>query len=136
GHMFFADEFFGHDDAFYAAGRVLRIMSKFKEPLSRLMRGVPIYPSTEEIRIPCDDDVKFQIAERIKEKVQAKYNCSVIDGVRILYPDGWGLIRASNTQPVMVVRCEGKTQEALERIMSDVKNILTEEGLPDFKWTF
>ncbi|MBQ9419520.1 MAG: phosphomannomutase/phosphoglucomutase [Synergistaceae bacterium] len=136
GHMFFADEFFGHDDAFYAAARVLRIMSKFREPLSRLMLGVPIYPSTEEIRIPCADDVKFQIAERIKTKVQATHNCSVIDGVRILYPDGWGLIRASNTQPVMVVRCEGKTQESLEKIMSDVKNILLEEGLPDFQWTF
>ena len=136
GHMFFADEFFGHDDAFYAAGRLLRIMSKFKESLSRLMCGVPIYPSTDEIRIPCADDVKFQIAERIKNKLQAKYKCSVIDGIRILYPDGWGLIRASNTQPVMVVRCEGKTQEALEKIMADVKNILLEEGLPDFTWTF
>lgn len=136
GHMFFADEFFGHDDAFYAAGRLLRIMSKFREPLSRLMRGVPVYNSTDEIRIPCADDVKFKITERIKNKVQAKYECSVIDGVRILYPDGWGLIRASNTQPVMVVRCEGKTQEALEKIMTDVKNILLEEGLPDFTWTF
>ena len=134
GHMFFADEFFGHDDAFYAAGRILRIMSKFKEPLSRLMLGVPIYPSTEEIRIPCADEIKFKIAESIKEKVQAKHECSVIDGVRILYPDGWGLIRASNTQPVMVVRCEGKNKEALERIMNEVKNILLEEGLPDFSW--
>ena len=136
GHMFFADEFFGHDDAFYAAGRLLRIMSKFREPLSRLMRGVPVYPSTDEIRIPCADDVKFQITERIKNKIQAKYKCSVIDGIRISYPDGWGLIRASNTQPVMVVRCEGKNQEALEKIMTDVKNILLEEGLPDFTWTF
>lgn len=136
GHMFFADEFFGHDDAFYAAGRLLRIMSKFREPLSRLMRGVPVYPSTDEIRIPCADDLKFQITERIKNKIQAKYKCSVIDGIRISYPDGWGLIRASNTQPVMVVRCEGKNQEALEKIMTDVKNILLEEGLPDFTWTF
>ena len=136
GHMFFADEFFGHDDAFYAAGRILRIMSKFKEPLSRLMLGIPIYPSTEEIRIPCADDVKFGLTEKIKNKVQAKYKCSVIDGVRILYPDGWALIRASNTQPVMVVRCEGKTQEALDRITAEVKNILLEEGLPDFSWTY
>ena len=136
GHMFFADEFFGHDDAFYAAGRILRIMSKFKDSLSMLMRGVPIYPSTDEIRIPCADDVKFEIAERIKNKVQAKHEISDIDGIRILYPDGWGLIRASNTQPVMVIRCEGKTQEALERIMNEVKEILLAEGLPDFQWTF
>ena len=136
GHMFFADEFFGHDDAFYAAGRILRIMSKFKESLSMLMRGVPIYPSTDEIRIPCDDNIKFEIAERIKNKVQTKHKISDIDGIRILYPDGWGLIRASNTQPVMVIRCEGKTKEALERIMNEVKEILLAEGLPDFQWTF
>lgn len=137
GHMFFADEFFGHDDAFYAAARLLRIMSKSKDSLSRLMRAIPVYPSTEEIRIPCPDSEKFNLTERIKEKLTNKnYKCSFIDGVRILYPDGWGLIRASNTQPVMVVRCEGKTQEALERIMSEVKNILLEEGLPDFQWTF
>jgi len=129
GHMFFADEFFGHDDAFYAAGRILRIMSKFKDSLSMLMRGVPIYPSTDEIRIPCDDDVKFEIAAKIQKKLEAKHKCSVIDGIRILYPDGWGLIRASNTQPMMVVRCEGKTQEALERIMDEVKTVLLEEGL-------
>ena len=136
GHMFFADEFFGHDDAFYAAGRILRIMSKFKDSLSMLMRGVPIYPSTDEIRIPCADDVKFEIAEKIKNKVKTKHEISDIDGIRILYPDGWGLIRASNTQPVMVIRCEGKTKEALERIMNEVKEILLAEGLPDFQWTF
>ena len=136
GHMFFADEFFGHDDAFYASGRLLRIMSERRESLSRLMMSIPVYPSTEEIRIPCPDDEKFQITERIARKVREKYECSDIDGVRINYPDGWGLIRASNTQPVMVVRCEGKTQEALERIMSDVKARVLAEGLPDFTWTF
>ena len=136
GHMFFADEFFGYDDAFYASGRLLRIMSERRESLSRLMMSIPVYPSTEEIRIPCPDDEKFQITERIARKVREKYECSDIDGVRINYPDGWGLIRASNTQPVMVVRCEGKTQEALERIMSDVKARVLAEGLPDFTWTF
>ena len=136
GHMFFADEFFGHDDAFYAAARLLRIMSKFNESLSRLMLGVPVYHATEEIRIPCEDNIKFEIAERIKNKVKAKHEISDIDGIRILYPDGWGLIRASNTQPVMVIRCEGKTQEALEKIMAEVKEILLAEGLPDFQWTF
>ena len=136
GHMFFADEFFGHDDAFYASGRLLRIMSERRESLSRLMMSIPVYPSTEEIRIPCPDDEKFQVTERIVQKVREKYECSDIDGVRINYPEGWGLIRASNTQPVMVVRCEGKTQEALERIMADVKSRVLAEGLPDFSWTF
>ncbi|MBQ6972797.1 MAG: phosphomannomutase/phosphoglucomutase [Synergistaceae bacterium] len=136
GHMFFADEFFGHDDAFYASGRLLRIMSERRESLSRLMMSIPLYPSTEEIRIPCPDDVKFQVTERITQKAREKYTVSDIDGVRILYPDGWGLIRASNTQPVMVVRCEGRTREALEAIMQDVKERVLAEGLPDFTWTF
>ena len=136
GHMFFADEFFGHDDAFYAAGRLLRIMSERHESLSRLMMSIPVYPSTEEIRIPCDDDTKFAITERISEKAKREHECSTIDGVRIMYPDGWGLIRASNTQPVVVVRCEGRTNESLEAIMTDIKARVLDEGLPDFTWTF
>ena len=136
GHMFFADEFFGHDDAFYSAGRLLRILSDRQHPLSRLMLAFPVYPATEEIRIPCDDDVKFDVVARITEKAKTEHECSDIDGVRIIYPDGWGLIRGSNTQPVIVVRCEGRTPEALEAIMQDVKARVLAEGLPDFAWTF
>ncbi len=136
GHMFFADEFFGHDDAFYSAARVLRILSNEKRSLSDLGDTVAIYPSTEEIRIPCADEIKFDVVERIKNKALEKYKCSIIDGVRILYPDGWGLIRASNTQPVITVRCEGKNKNALENIMNDVKSRVLAEKLPDFKWTF
>ncbi|MBQ7543683.1 MAG: phosphomannomutase/phosphoglucomutase [Synergistaceae bacterium] len=136
GHMFFADEFFGHDDAFYASGRLLRILSDENTSLSRLMMSIPLYPSTEEIRVACPDETKFQIVEKIAAKAKAEHEASDIDGVRILYPDGWGLIRASNTQPVVVVRCEGRNQEALERIMQDVKARVLAEGLPDFTWTF
>ena len=136
GHMFFADEFFGHDDAFYASGRLLRILSDEDTLLSRLMMSIPSYPSTEEIRIFCSDETKFQTVERIAAKAKSEHEASDIDGVRILYPDGWGLIRASNTQPVVVVRCEGRNQEALERIMQDVKARVLAEGLPDFTWTF
>lgn len=136
GHMFFADEFFGHDDSFYAAARLLRILSDEDKALSRLMLSIPEYKATEEIRIPCSDDSKFAIIEHISKLAQEKYKCSTVDGVRILYPDGWGLIRASNTQPVMVVRCEGKTQEALDFIMNDIKARVIAEGLPDFTWTF
>ena len=113
-----------------------RIMSNANDDLAHMMRAIPIYPSTEEIRVPCPDEEKFEIVERISAKAQEKYTCSTIDGVRIIYPDGWGLIRASNTQPVMVVRCEGRTQQALEEIMSDVKSRVLSEGLPDFTWTF
>ncbi len=136
GHMFFADEFFGHDDAFYSAGRVLRIMSNENKSLSELMSDIEIYPSTEEIRVPCDDTIKFKVVENIKNKALENYKCSTIDGVRILYPEGWGLIRASNTQPVITVRCEGKNKIALENIMQDVKSRILAENLPDFKWTF
>ena len=136
GHMFFADEFFGHDDAYYAAGRVLRIMSNTHESLSRLMMSIPSYPSTQEVRVECGDDVKFSVVANIVEKAKADHECSTIDGVRILYPDGWGLIRTSNTQPVITLRCEGKTQTALEAIMKDVKALVIGEGLPDFTWTF
>ena len=136
GHMFFADEFFGHDDAFYGAGRLLRILSDRQLPLSNLMLAFPVYPSTEEIRIACDDDVKFQIVERITEKAKTEHEVSDLDGVRIIYPDGWGLIRGSNTQPVIVVRCEGRTPDALERIMNDIKARVLAEGLADFSWTF
>ena len=136
GHMFFADEFFGHDDAFYSAGRLLRILSDRQHPLSRIMLAFPAYPVTEEIRIACDDDVKFQAVERITAKAKTEHEVSDLDGARIIYPDGWGLIRASNTQPVVVLRCEGRTPEALERIMQDVKARVLAEGLPDFEWTF
>ncbi len=136
GHMFFADEFFGHDDAFYASGRLLRIMSERRESLSRLMMSIPVYPSTAEIRVDCPDDVKFSTVAKIAEKAKSEHECSDIDGVRIMYPDGWGLIRASNTQPVITLRCEGKTQEALERIMNDVKERVITGGLPNFEWTF
>ena len=136
GHMFFADEFFGHDDAFYSAGRVLRIMSNENKSLSELMSDIEIYPSTEEIRVPCDDTIKFKVVENIKNKALENYKCSTIDGVRILYPEGWGLIRASNTQPVITVRCEGKNKIALENIMQDVKSRILAENLPDFRWTF
>ena len=136
GHMFFADEFFGHDDAFYSAGRLLRILSDRNDSLSRIMMSIPVYPSTEEIRIACDDGEKFQTVARIVAKAKAEHEVSDLDGARIIYPDGWGLIRGSNTQPVITLRCEGRTPEALERIMNDVKSRVLAEGLPDFTWTF
>ncbi|MDR2179671.1 MAG: phosphomannomutase/phosphoglucomutase [Synergistaceae bacterium] len=138
GHMFFADEYYGFDDSFYAAGRLLRILSNSGESLSRLMAPIPLYPATEEARIACPDAEKFAVIERIRDKALAleKYEGLTLDGVRIFYPGGWGLIRASNTQPVLTTRCEGKDKKALEFIMEDVKKRILAEGLPDFEWTF
>ncbi|MDR1649224.1 MAG: phosphomannomutase/phosphoglucomutase, partial [Synergistaceae bacterium] len=136
GHMFFADEYYGFDDSFYAAARLLRILARTGKKLSRLMEPVPLYPSTEEARIACPDSEKFAAIGRIRDKALKEYEGFSLDGVRIVYPGGWGLIRASNTQPVVTTRCEGKDRESLEFIMNDVKKRILAEGLPDFDWTF
>ncbi|MDR2180067.1 MAG: phosphomannomutase/phosphoglucomutase [Synergistaceae bacterium] len=140
GHMFFADEYYGFDDSFYAAGRLLRILSQSdsnsNKTLSRLMAPIPFYPATEEARIPCPDAQKFARVARLRDKALEEYEGLVLDGVRILYPNGWGLVRASNTQPVITARCEGKDEKALAFIMQDVKKRILAEGLPDFDWTF
>ena len=136
GHMFFADEYYGFDDSFYAAARLLRILSNTDESLSHLMAPIPLYPATEEARVACPDAEKFAVIDRIREKALKEYEGFSLDGVRILYPDGWGLIRASNTQPVITTRCEGRDEKSLKFIMNDVKKRILEEGLPDFEWTF
>lgn len=136
GHMFFADEYYGFDDPFYAAGRLLRILSRTGKSLSELMAPIPLYPATEEARIDCPDSEKFAVVRRIQEKALKDYEGLTLDGIRILYPGGWGLIRASNTQPVITTRCEGKDERALAFVMEDVKKRLRAEGLPDFTWTF
>ena len=135
GHMFFADEFFGFDDAFYAAGRLLRILSFSDKKLSDMLAEIPAYPSTTETRFDCPDEIKFQVVERVRENAKDQKTIP-IDGVRILYPEGWGLLRASNTQPVLVARCEGRTQADLECICDDMKRRILEAGSPDFEWEY
>ena len=135
GHMFFADEFFGFDDAFYAAGRLLRILSNSDKKLSDMLAEIPAYPSTTETRFDCPDEIKFQVVERVRENAKDQKTITV-DGVRILYPEGWGLLRASNTQPVLVARCEGRTQPDLEHICADMKHRILEAGSPDFEWEY
>lgn len=136
GHMFFADEFFGFDDAFYAAGRLLRILSNTDKTLSELIEEIPFYPSTAETRFDCPDDLKFTVVERVKEKALQDMETITVDGVRIIHPNGWSLLRASNTQPVLVARCEGRTQEDLEAICADMKRRIKEAGGPDFEWEY
>ena len=115
GHLFFNDEFPGYDDAVYAAARLLRLVAQQDRPLSALAADLPRYPSTPEVRVACADDVKFQVVAELQEAFAARYPVITADGVRVLFPDGWGLIRASNTQPVLVLRCEGRTPDALRR---------------------
>ncbi|NYE56945.1 phosphomannomutase/phosphoglucomutase [Carboxydothermus ferrireducens] len=136
GHMFFADEYYGFDDAFYAAGRLLRILSNTDKKLSELLADVPVYYSTAETRIDCPDDLKFKVIEKIKEEALKQYYAITVDGIRILYPDGWGLVRASNTQPVLVARCEAKSPERLKEITTDLKQRIINAGLEDFEWEY
>lgn len=116
GHMFFADEYYGFDDAVYAAARLLRILSHTRVPLSGLLADVPRYFATPEIRVDCADAAKFDVVRDVIQAFRARYRVIDIDGVRVTFADGWGLIRASNTQPALVLRAEGTAPEALERI--------------------
>jgi phosphomannomutase/phosphoglucomutase len=101
------------------------------------MSVIPIYPSTTETRYDCPDDLKFEVVDRVKQKALSEgLDTITVDGVRIVYDNGWGLVRVSNTQPVLVARCEGRTEEALEMICSDMKNRLIQAGSPAFEWEY
>ena len=126
GHMFFADEFYGYDDALYGAGRLLRLLAAAGRPLSALVRDLPQsqYVSTPELRLDCTDAAKFAIVDSVREHYRTRYDVLDVDGARVQFGDGWGLIRASNTQPVLVVRFEAKSRERLHEIARDVFDTL------------
>jgi phosphomannomutase/phosphoglucomutase len=116
GHLFFADRYFGYDDAIYAGARLLEILSSTTGRLSDLLSGIPTMVNTPEIRMECPDDRKFDVVAQLAEEFKREYRVIDIDGARVLFPDGWGLVRASNTQPVLVLRFEATNQESLGRI--------------------
>ena len=124
GHIFFADKFFGYDDALYAALRLLEIISKTGKSVSELLEGVPAAVSTPEIRVDCPEAMKFEVVERVKEKLMKDHKVVDTDGVRIEFPDGWGLIRSSNTQPALVLRFEAQSEERLGEIRDIIENEL------------
>jgi phosphomannomutase/phosphoglucomutase len=121
GHIFFADRFYGFDDATYAGARVLEILWKTGKPLSELLADIPPTFSTPELRIDCPDDRKFEIVAHIAEHFAATNEVITIDGARILFEHGWGLVRASNTQAILVLRFEADTAEHLDAIRSIVE---------------
>lgn len=124
GHIFFADRYFGYDDALYAALRLLEIVSKTGKAVSELLEGVPHAVSTPEIRVECPEELKFRLVQEVKEGLRNNNKIIEIDGVRVEFPDGWGLIRASNTQPALVLRFEARTAERLNEIRSIVEGQL------------
>jgi phosphomannomutase/phosphoglucomutase len=122
GHMVLADDFYPFDDAIYASCRILQMLSRSPVPLSEMVATIPSYHSTPEIRgETADDATKFEIVRKAVEYFKANHDVIDVDGVRILFGDGWGLVRASNTQPVIVMRFEAKTEERL----SEIRNIVT-----------
>jgi phosphomannomutase/phosphoglucomutase len=122
GHIFFADRYYGYDDAIYASCRLVEILKKTQRPISELLSDLPVTCNTPEIRRECPEEKKFEIVERAKEHFAKDFEIIDVDGVRILFDDGaWGLIRASNTQPVLVLRFEAKSEERLREVQSFVE---------------
>ncbi|MCC7430267.1 phosphomannomutase/phosphoglucomutase [bacterium] len=129
GHIFFGENYFGFDDAVYASCKLLEIVSKTNQTSDEILKSIPYYNSTPEIRAECEnDEVKFQIVKQAMNYFTKKYKTIDIDGVRILFDEGWGLIRASNTQPVIVLRFEAKTKENLNKYQDLVVSKLREFG--------
>jgi len=124
GHLYFADEYYGYDDAIYASLRLLRIMDNEGKKLSELFSEVKDYFSTPEIRVEVPDEKKFEIVENLKNYYRGKYPSSEVDGIKVYFPDGWALVRASNTQPALVVRVEAETESSLEEIKKDFIEVI------------
>ncbi|MBW1989062.1 MAG: phosphomannomutase/phosphoglucomutase, partial [Deltaproteobacteria bacterium] len=127
GHMFFADRYYGFDDATYAACRLVEIMSNTGKTINQLLDGVPETFSTPEIRVDCPDDEKFDVVKKVTDYFKShNYDVIDIDGARVKFEGGWGLVRASNTQPVLVLRFEALSSERLEEIKGHVERVVAE----------
>ncbi len=135
GHIFFADKWFGFDDGLYAGVRVLDVVARSEEPLSVFRESLPVTLSTPEVRFDCDDYRKFKVIEEVAARLRKEgAHVSEIDGVRVNTKDGWWLLRASNTQAVLVARVEGHDQAGLDRLKDALVHQLEQSGLsrPDF----
>jgi phosphomannomutase/phosphoglucomutase len=129
GHMFFGGDYLGFDDALFAAARLLEIVSRGPFGLAALLADLPRTTSTPEIRVDVPEERKFPIVERAAEHFSAIYPVNTIDGVRITFPHGWGLLRASNTQPILVLRFEASDPQALDAARSEVVGWLAGQGV-------
>jgi phosphomannomutase/phosphoglucomutase len=129
GHMFFSEGFYGHDDALYGGARLLRIIADSGRTIDELLADVPKFVSTPEIRVDCPDELKFGIVDRAVAHFRRGHEVIDVDGVRVLYGDGWGLIRASNTQPVLVLRFEARSSARLAAIRDEMTSWLRAQGV-------
>jgi phosphomannomutase/phosphoglucomutase len=129
GHMFFSEGFYGHDDALYGAARLLRIVASSGKTVRELLADVPPFVSTPEIRVECGDERKFDLVDKAVAHFTATHDVIDVDGVRVLFGDGWGLIRASNTQPILVTRYEARSAERLQAIRSEMEGWIRAQGV-------
>jgi phosphomannomutase/phosphoglucomutase len=125
GHMYFADRYLGYDDALYAACRLAELLSRSQEGLSETIDALPKTYSTPEIRVSCPDEQKFEIVRAVAEELKKHHEVIDIDGARVIFDEGWGLVRASNTQPVLVLRFEAESEDSLEKIRAEFKRLLS-----------
>jgi len=129
GHMFFTEGFYGHDDALYGAARLLRIVADSGHTVRQLLSDVPKFVSTPELRIEVPEDIKFGLVDNAVKYFRGRHDVIDVDGVRVLFGDGWGLIRASNTQPVIVARYEARSAERLKAIQGEMEGWLRDQGV-------
>jgi phosphomannomutase/phosphoglucomutase len=132
GHIFLGENFFGHDDAIYASAFFCRFLAGQESPLSKLRESLPQYVNSPEIRIGCPDEVKFRIVEEVGRSLASSFDVIQIDGVRARIGQGWGLLRASNTQPVLVLRFEASNQVELGKIAKRFREEL--RRYPEVQW--
>jgi phosphomannomutase/phosphoglucomutase len=132
GHIFFGNRWLGFDDGIYSSARLVELLSQTAAPLSSLLADVPRTFSTPELRVDCREEIKFEVVRRAQAFFTRGYEAVTVDGVRVLFPDGWGLVRASNTQPILVLRFEATTEARLAEIRKLVEDrvaaIITELG--------
>jgi phosphomannomutase/phosphoglucomutase len=129
GHIMFGDDYYGFDDALYGAALLISILSRMEEPLSSRLQRFPIYHSTPELRYATSEEVKFELVDRAVRHFSASHEVIDVDGARVLFGDGWGLIRASNTEPVIVARFEARTPERLQEIRATMEGWLLDQGI-------
>ena len=129
GHMFFGEGFYGHDDALYGAARLLRIVAEDGRGLRAMLADVPKFVSTPELRVDCPDHRKFAVVAAAAEHFRKTHEVIDVDGARVLFGDGWGLVRASNTQPILVMRYEARTAERLDAIRDEMEAWLATQGV-------
>ena len=134
GHIFFADRYFGFDDAVYAGARLIELLSRTDETLAAMIDALPVMHATPELRVACPDGVKFQVTERVAAHFKGRYPVIDIDGVRIEFERGWGLVRSSNTQPVLVMRFEAETPAMRDAYRTEVETWLRAHE-PDVDFT-